>query len=44
MQLPFSSTTNLPDLPEKEPEEAGISFLQAIIRIGFLGFLFLGFP
>ena len=37
----FCFECGLPDLPEKEPEEAGISFLQAIIRIGFLGFLFL---
>jgi len=37
----FCSECGLPDLPEKEPEEAGISFLQAIVRIGFLGFLFL---
>jgi hypothetical protein len=37
----FCFECGVPDLPEKEPEEAGISFLQAIIRIGFLGFLFL---
>ena len=37
----FCSKCGLPDFPEKEPEEAGISFLQAIVRIGFLGFLFL---
>ena len=37
----FCSECGLPELPENEPEEAGISLLQAIIRIGFLGFLFL---
>jgi hypothetical protein len=37
----FCSECGLPEFPEKEPEEAGISFLQAIVRIGFLGFLFL---
>ena len=37
----FCSKCGLPELPDKEPEEAGISFLQAIIRIGILGFLFL---
>jgi len=37
----FCFKCGLPSLPEKEPEEVGISFLQAIIRIGFLGFLFL---
>ena len=37
----FCSQCGLPALPEKEPEEVGISFLQAIVRIGFLGFLFL---
>ena len=37
----FCFKCGLPGLPDKEPEEAGISFLQAIIRIGFLGFLFL---
>ena len=37
----FCSECGLPELPENEPEEVGISLLQAIIRIGFLGFLFL---
>ncbi len=36
----FCSECGLPELPDKEPEEAGISFLQAIMRIGILGFLF----
>jgi hypothetical protein len=37
----FCFDCGLPELPEKAPEETGISLFQAIIRIGLLGFLFL---
>jgi hypothetical protein len=36
----FCFECGLPDLPKKEPEETGISLKQAVIRIGFLVFLF----
>ena len=36
----FCFKCGLPDLPNKEPEEAGISLEQAVMRIGVLVFLF----
>ena len=36
----FCFECGLPDLPEKEPEETGISLEQAVIRIGILVLLF----
>ena len=36
----FCFKCGLPDLPEKEPEETGISLEQAIMRMGVLVFLF----
>jgi len=36
----FCFECGFPDLPKKEPEETGISLEQAVVRIGFLVFLF----
>ena len=36
----FCFKCGLPDLPNKEPEETGISLEQAVMRIGVLVFLF----
>ena len=37
----FCFECGLPDLPNKEPEETGISLEQAVMRIGVLVLLFL---
>ena len=37
----FCFKCGLPDLPNKEPEETGISLEQAVMRIGVLVLLFL---